>query len=324
MATKRKIWTLEKLQKKALKFKTRQEFRKGAPSAYVISWRRGFLDVICSHMKPSASEPYSLDELSLEALKYNTRGEFSNKNSSAYAAAIKRGILNQICSHMKYVRIYWTNEMLAKEALNHKNRGEFSKNAHSAYQSAYLRNILDQICDHMPPPLTEAYTLDELQIEALKYNTRGEFSSSGCSAYVVARTRGVLDQICAHMKRARGSSVAEKELFAIVKAIYPQTKKFKDCKVNIPNKPYIHGFEIDILVENKGIEFDGKYHHSFDFMRKTSHKALWSDDDIRNYHQIKDSWFASKGIKILHIKEVDWKKDKKKCVKRCLDFLNSH
>lgn len=57
-------------------------------------------------------------------------------------------------------------------------------------------------------------------------------------------------------------------------------------------------------------------------MRKDRFKKLWSDDDIRSYHEIKDGWFMfSKGIKILHIKEVDWIKDKQTCIRKCLEFL---
>jgi uncharacterized protein (DUF488 family) len=56
-------------------------------------------------------------------------------------------------------------------------------------------------------------------------------------------------------------------------------------------------------------------------MRKNKSKKFWSDDDIRNYHEIKDDWFASKGIKILHIKEEDWIADKEICIQRCLKFL---
>jgi len=72
----------------------------------------------------------------------------------------------------------------------------------------------------------------------------------------------------------------------------------------------------------RGIEFDGTYYHSFEFMRKTTHKKSWPDEDIHNYHEIKDAWFASKGIQILHIKEEDWKLDKDQCIKKCLQFLD--
>ncbi|HEY5235239.1 MAG TPA: hypothetical protein VIJ14_03580, partial [Rhabdochlamydiaceae bacterium] len=116
---------------------------------------------------------------------------------------------------------------------------------------------------------------------------------------------------------------SENELRETIKNIYPTTKKKKDMKASIPNKPFIHGFEIDIFVPelNLAIEFDGTYWHSFEKMRKDPKKVKWSDDDIRNYHELKDAWFLTKGIQILHIKEVDWDLDKEACIKRCLDFL---
>ena len=119
-------------------------------------------------------------------------------------------------------------------------------------------------------------------------------------------------------------SKAEKELFAAIKQIYSSTKKLRS-KVEDQLRPYIKRFEADIYVPelNKGIEFDGKYYHSFECMRLDKSKKKWSDDDIHNYHEIKDAHFASKGIQILHIKEEDWNIDKEVCIKRCLDFLSS-
>ena len=71
------------------------------------------------------------------------------------------------------------------------------------------------------------------------------------------------------------------------------------------------------------IEFDGTYTHSFDYMRKDRKIELWSDDDLRNYHDLKDKYFLSIGIKVFHIKEADWDLDPEACIKRCLDFLAS-
>jgi hypothetical protein len=121
-----------------------------------------------------------------------------------------------------------------------------------------------------------------------------------------------------------GSSNKEGDLFLSILCIYPSAKKHRDREVKIEDKPHIFGFEIDIFVPElkKGIEFDGAYYHSFNFMRKNHKKSKWSDDDIRNYHEIKDSWFLSQGIEIVHIKEEDWDKDKEECIRRCLDFLS--
>src|SRR5208283_2181350 len=103
---------------------------------------------------------------------------------------------------------------------------------------------------------------------------------------------------------------------AIIRTFFSSARTLRDRKVKIKGKPYMKGFQIDIFIPelNLGIEFDGKRWHSFEQMRKDKRKAKWSDDDIRNYHEIKDAWFATKGITILHIKEEDWLKDKQACI----------
>ena len=122
-----------------------------------------------------------------------------------------------------------------------------------------------------------------------------------------------------------GTSKPEIEILNIVKNIFSSAKKIQDRKVKIEGKPYIKGFEIDIFVPELGlgIEYDGPYHHSFEYMRKDSSKSKWSDEDIHNYHEIKDSWFATKGIRILHVKGNDWKENKESCINKILEFLGA-
>ena len=59
-------------------------------------------------------------------------------------------------------------------------------------------------------------------------------------------------------------------------------------------------------------------------MRKDSKKKKWSDEDVRNYHEIKDSSLMNcHGVRVLHIKEEDWKLDKQACIDKCLQFLGA-
>lgn len=104
--------------------------------------------------------------------------------------------------------------------------------------------------------------------------------------------------------------------------MYPKIVKLKDYKVKIEGKPHIKRFEIDIFVPelNKGIEFDGIYWHSIAGLKRS--RKHWPLEDLENYHQIKDTYFLGKGIKILHIKEQDWLKNKEECVKKCFQFLD--
>lgn len=265
-----------------------------------------------------------------EAYLYQTRGTFLEDSPSAYRTALARGILDQVCAHMRpSLREPYTNEELAIEALRYNTRKNFQEGNSAAYQAAWKRNILDQICSHMAIdlkiggiPHNYFWTEEKIQLEANRYATRGEFQKGSKAAYQAAVENGLLDKVCCHMIILGGVSVAEMYLCDVIKCIYPHARKFRDRKVRIEGKSHIKGFDIDILVGKLGIEFDGKYHHTFEYMRKDKRKIKWSDEEIRNYHQIKDAWFTAKGIQILHVKEEDWNLDKEICIIRCLNFLS--
>ncbi len=263
---------------------------------------------------------WTLEKLQEEALKYSTPGEFCKKSPSAYVTARKRQILRTICSHMKRVLTSWTTEMLREEALKYKTIGEFQRNSHSAYQTAYNRDILDEICSHMHRVYTD-WTDQMVQKEALKYETYGDFKKNSL-AYDIARIRKILMKVCSHMKRHGDVSSQEQSLLDRIKQSYPKAQRLRDRKVKIEGKPHITGFDLDIYVPElrKGIEFDGQYWHSIEGLKRS--REHWPEEDLTNYHPLKDAWFMSKNIQVLHIKEEDWLGDREKCIKWCLDFLS--
>lgn len=68
-----------------------------------------------------------------------------------------------------------------------------------------------------------------------------------------------------------------------------------------------------------GIEFDGKYWHSAKGLKRS--RKHWPEEDIINYHEIKDNYFLSQGIQILHIKEEDWHINRSLCISQIEQFL---
>ncbi len=264
---------------------------------------------------------YTREELVQISSQYQTRNEFREGDRKAYDSARHKKILNLICSHMKAVFIYWTDDSLWQEALKYSTRGKFKKGHRTAYELAWGRGILDQICGHMVRARIENWTTRGIETEALKYATRSDFVRNSTSAYQAAIRLKILNSVCSHMKSSRGSSGGEIELFDLIKSLYPSTQKFRDRNVKIKGKPHIKGFDIDIYVPelNKGIEFDGRWYHSFEGSKRA--RPNWPDEDIKNYHPLKDSWFAKKDIKILHIEEENWIKNKIDCIKKCVEFL---
>lgn len=266
---------------------------------------------------------WTLEKLKEEALKYDMGTDFAKYSNGAYQSAYRKGILDEICSHMKDRRINWTVELIQLEANKYTVISDFRKYSFRAYSTAHNRKIIDMVCTHMKDAYTY-WTVETIQIEANKYAKRSEFKIGNPTCYYAAKRRKILDLVCLHMKNSGTSSLLEKELFGLIKTFYPSVKKITDRKVMIRDKPHIHGFDIDIFIPelNRGIEFDGEYWHSFKFMRKQKRRENWPDGDIFHYHEIKDGYFLSKGIQILHVKEEDWIENKQACIDKCLEFLS--
>ena len=74
---KQPYWTEERIHEKALKYKSRREFRSNEPSAYQQAYKLGIIDKVCSHMK-RLLEPtgYSVERICMEIDKYETLSDF--------------------------------------------------------------------------------------------------------------------------------------------------------------------------------------------------------------------------------------------------------
>lgn len=283
---------------------------------------------------------WTLAELATEALKYTSKTEFKKNSPSAYQASIKRKMIGSICSHMPKRKKYstegeynanfkYSDLSLREEALKYKTKGEFSKNSPKMYRASYRRGTLNDICSHMPenasvgkiPAIKKWYPEIILKM-ALTCSSRKEFQIKFPGAYDASINQNIMDEVCVHMKNGTTESIPEKELMNIIIKSYPTAIKLIDRKRSMNNRPHIRGFDIDIFVPElrRGIEFDGIYWHSPKFLNKR--KKNWPPEDILNYHSLKDDYFLSKGIEILHIKEEDWIKNKNNCIDLCLSFLS--
>ena len=123
-----------------------------------------------------------------------------------------------------------------------------------------------------------------------------------------------------------GTSKPEQELTKILLEKNPNLIK-RSFSIKIKNKPHIHRFQVDIFdpITKRGIEYDGEWHHSEEYLIQSKTKIGWPIEDAINYHSIKDSSLMEYyNISLLHIKGEDWVKDKQSCINKCLEFLNSN
>jgi len=290
--------------------------------------------------KPKPKGYWNFDRLREEALKYPTKAAFRKADYAAWQAALLRYDYELIVSHMpkrKYMKgennynFKWSFDRLLEEALKFKTKGEFVRGNFGAYSAALDSGRYEEIVAHMPEKVDTSgensasfkWSYEKLKKEALKFNTLSEFINCSEKAYQAARKRSYYEEIVGHLEKST-ISFPEKTIMEEVLKIFPGAKKHRITKLKIPGKPFIHRFECDVFVPSlmKGIEYDSTRYHSFEFMRADSKRSKWSDEDIRNYHEIKDEAFLSRGIQILHIKEEEWKRDEEKCLKRVLEFLS--
>jgi hypothetical protein len=271
---------------------------------------------------------WDLSKCKNDAANHTSRIEWKRNNPSAYATACQNGWLEECCSHMSRLispRGFWTKNRCKEEALKFSSRVDWQKNSSSSYVISWNNGWLEECCGHMKLlQLPNGYwDITKCKEEALKFDTRSKWENGSASSYTLSCQNGWLEECCGHMKISTGSSSFENDLFNNIEFVYSTAKMLRDKKVQVYGKPHIQGFDIDIYVPElkKGIEFDGKYWHSVSGLKRS--RIDWPQQDLINYHKIKDDYFRSKGIEILHINEVDWIKDKETCVKKCFNFLGN-
>lgn len=148
-------WTVELCAEEALKFTSKEEFRKHAGGAYSASRKGGWLEQICVHMQSDRvprGHWNNIENCRQAALDCTTRSGFKSTYRGAYRSAEKNNWLDDICSHMEEIRKpnnYWTKQRCAKEALKYQSRTEFNRGSNGAYAAAAKQGWIHEICQHM-------------------------------------------------------------------------------------------------------------------------------------------------------------------------------
>lgn len=268
------------------------------------------------------------EELILAAKKYVDKKHIRTENILLYDRIIRRKISDLAFSHMPNRSMWaqelsggWTIDKLKIEVERYQFLSDLRNKSPNAYAAIVRKGLLEELTSKLKR--NQYYRTDrELHNDALLYKSRKEFKIKSPLSHRVACRRGkdFMDKICSHMKRP-SVSIPENFLLNNIKSFFPTATKYLETKIKIYDKPYIKSLEIDIFVPELllGIEYDGDWYHNPEGLIR-SHPT-WPENDAVNYHEIKDNYFLSKGIKILHIKEKEFNDNRENCVSRCLEFL---
>ena len=86
----------ENIMSEARKYSTKEEFKKSNLSAFLASYKYGFIEEMDWLVKQKQHKKgyWTYKNIEKEALKYNTKTEFFKGNQTAYRAALKLGIID--------------------------------------------------------------------------------------------------------------------------------------------------------------------------------------------------------------------------------------
>lgn len=95
----------DNMMKEARKYKTKEEFQKGNLTAFLASYRYGYVDEFDWMVKQKQHKNgyWTYEHISEEATKYKTKTEFFKGNQVAYRKALKMGVINDFFNLDDYV-----------------------------------------------------------------------------------------------------------------------------------------------------------------------------------------------------------------------------
>jgi len=191
----RGYWTKEKCQDEALKYINKNDFNKNSKSAYLSSYKNGWLNEICCHMEPKGNiykrciYSYEFNDNNVYVgLTYNIEKRKCNrkldKNDKVTKYINKTNLIPKIIQLTDYIDV--------KEAIK----------LEEYYVQKYINeewNILNKNKTGGIGTILIKWNYNNCKEEALKYNRRTDFKNKCSGAYYTSIKNNWLNEICLHM-----------------------------------------------------------------------------------------------------------------------------
>ena len=190
-------WTKEKCRDEALKYDTKQKFRKLSRGAHNHAYRNNFLDEICEHMQIVGN----LYKRCIYAFEFSDKcvyiGLTSNLECRKYqhlnsedSAVYKHILYNKISPYIKKLTDY-----IACDLAKIKEAEYIEKYRDLGYTILNRRKAGAVGCNNI------IWTYEKCKLEALKYDTKTQFNVNSRGAYMAAHKNKWLFDICQHMPK---------------------------------------------------------------------------------------------------------------------------
>ncbi len=219
MRKPRGYWSLDRCIKESLKYDNRTDFNKNNKSAYMSSYKNGWLDEVCSHMKPKGNiykrciYSYEFSDKSVYVgLTYNIEKRQNNRNYD-----INDKVTKYISETKLFPRrLQLTEYVDVEEAVKLEDFyvKKYIKDGWTVLNSSKTGSIGGNIIK---------WTKEECQKVSILFNSRFEFKNKLSGAYFASLKNNWLDDICQHMNHKKQKP---KNFWNLNNCI----KYFKKCK----------------------------------------------------------------------------------------------
>lgn len=188
-------WTIELCHKEALKYSSRSEFRSKSLAACAAAWKKGWLDEICSHMKPLGSlyerliYAYEFPDKSVYVgLTHDSDERYEdhmiNKKGQVYKHINKTKLTPKYKLLTDYIDVYEASKKEGMVVEEYRNNGwKILNKAKTGSVGSGVRKWTKEKC---------------LEVSK-KCKFKKEYYENYKASYLAARKNGWLDECCKHM-----------------------------------------------------------------------------------------------------------------------------
>lgn len=186
-------WTFERVCRNASAFETRSEFQRRSNTAYVIAYRRGWLDIVCAHMTPAGNR---VRRFVYQITSTETKEVYVGL--TAHPGRRYAGHRSTPKANMKrFIERPHTFEVITPEPIPARDAAAMESALIDKFLSGGWRVLNIAKAGGLGGTDAPYWTIERLTDEARKHADRGEMKANSESAYVIASRLGVLDRIFA-------------------------------------------------------------------------------------------------------------------------------
>ena len=193
-------WVKERCRKEALKYDSREKFRKGSPGAYRSALDHGWLDEVCCHMKPQGNWTKRKIYVFTFSDGYAYVG-LTNNVKQRLSQHLSRKKRSPVYRHIQETGASFEFKILTDEWIDMDVAGQVENQYIGQYADEGWKMLNTMSGGGLGGPKRTYYTPNRLRREVSKYEYLHDFRKKSPRYYKYIYTHGLIDEYCSGLKR---------------------------------------------------------------------------------------------------------------------------